>query len=156
MSKDRVIFAIDPGATGCTCVRFDQDPVPLIHRHKEVTEDALAETIRSTAEDCEVIVYLEKVGGYIGVPSTGGQMFPFGDGVGFFRGLCHAWRLRLERPTPQAWQKVYIEAGKSKGKERKKLLKEKAIEIFPRLKVVADNADALLLMDYAVHVEKFR
>lgn len=110
----------------------------------------------------EPYVVLEKVGGFIGTRPGGGvhrnlasghTMFKFGWCYGAIRMALasHGYLVRTTHVTPQVWQKAIGVACKTKGESQnsfKNRLKDRAIELFPNVKVTLKNADALLLAHY--------
>ncbi len=105
-----------------------------------------------------VIVCIEKVSGYQGVPRPGNHMFNFGDGNGFIRGYLKAigYSEKSAIPTlhlvrPQTWQKHHNVIPKKKSEDDrqwKKRLRGYAERAFPSLLVSDKTSDALLIMQY--------
>mgnify|MGYP003145778025 CR=1 FL=1 len=94
-------------------------------------------------------IFLEKVGGYIGVPQTGHSMFNFGRGYGFLIGVLTARQLRLTLIRPQEWQKI-VRAG-TKGDRSptawKNHLRDLACRLYPRQKITLAVSDAYLILE---------
>jgi hypothetical protein len=145
------ILAIDPGLSG-----------GLAHYGPSgITLDAMPTT---DADVCDLmldrlgvsdVVYIEKVGGYIGGKGApGSAMFNFGRNVGFLHGLIAASKTRVIEVPPQRWQKT-IGAGTSKthGKNWKSHLKGLAQQRQPSLHITLKTADAVLIMEHAMLAE---
>jgi hypothetical protein len=101
------------------------------------------------------VVYIEKVGGYVGGKGApGSSMFNFGYNVGFLHGLITASKTRCIEVPPQRWQKT-IGAGTSKthGKGWKGHLKGLAQQRQPRQVITLKTADAVLLLEHAMIAE---
>jgi len=101
------------------------------------------------------VVYIEKVGGYIGGKgSPGSAMFQFGRNVGFIHGLIASMLTRCIEVPPQRWQKT-IGAGTSKthGTRWKAHLKQIAQQRQPRLTITLKTADAVLILEHAMLME---
>ena len=161
-SDDRVYVGIDPGWGGAIAVisRGGVDLVPITE-----DEGLLFERINIFDEIRDALkahFVLEKVGGFIGTRPGGGAhrnlasghtMFKFGWCYGAIRMALAASNMleRTTHVTPQVWQKAIGVACKTKGESQnsfKNRLKDRAIELFPNVKVTLKNADALLLAHY--------
>jgi len=74
--------------------------------------------------------------------------FKFGTNYGIWRGIVASYDLHYAEVSPQKWIKYY-NIGKLTKLERKRALKERAIELFPNLKVTFNISDSLLIANYA-------
>lgn len=149
------ILAIDPGASGGLAWSTSETGW---HSHAMPDTDGdILDLLRSIKASGVERCVLEQVGGFTGVGMPGSAMFNFGDGCGFIRGCLMALRFRVELVTPQKWQKrlslgtVKLSGGKGPWKRR---LKEKAQQLYPTQTVTLKTADALLILDYAIAMEK--
>jgi hypothetical protein len=132
----------------------------------------LREAIATRPIGSEVVVTIEKVGGYAGgAGQPGSAMFSFGKGVGILYGALLMAQVRIEEVTPQKWQKALSLGNKESIRcpinaspiERKRIaaqnaryktewknkLKAEAQRLFPSVKVTLKTADALLIYEYA-------
>jgi len=145
---DKFSIGIDPGASGCVVVLYHGES-PAICRMK-------------TSPKCEVIDFLR---GYVDSPLSSGtahvaleqvasspQMgvrsaFAFGQGYGWLEGVLSALQLPFTYVRPQVWQKdLAIPKKKEKTQpEHKRVLVDKARQLYPKEKITADVADALLI-----------
>jgi hypothetical protein len=101
------------------------------------------------------VVYIEKVGGYVGGKGApGSAMFNFGRNVGFLHGLIASTKTRVIEVTPQRWQKT-LGAGNSKthGTRWKGHLKGLAQQRQPSLHITLKTADAVLILEHALIAE---
>lgn len=147
----KCILAIDPGMSG-----------GLAHYGPSgVTLDAMPATdadVRDLVLDrlgVTDVVYIEKVGGYVGGKGApGSAMFNFGRNVGFIHGLIASTKTRVIEVAPQRWQKT-IQAGvkASYGTGWKAHLKQIAQQRHPRLSITLKTADALLILEHALIAE---
>ena len=97
---------------------------------------------REDVVDVNCIAMIEKVHS---MPKQGvASSFTFGQGYGFLLGCLTALEIPFEYITPQKWQR-YLGC-LSKGD--KNVTKQKAQELFPRLKSTHAIADALLIGEY--------
>lgn len=165
-NEDRVYVGIDPGWGGAIAVICGDVTVTPIPENEydlfQVIHDLInfGDVYRSRPK-----VILEKVGGFIGTRPGGGAHRNLASGHTMFKfGWCYgAIRMALAAThtidedkdvvhvTPQVWQKAIGVACKTKGESQnsfKNRLKDRAIELFPDVKVTLKNADALLLAHY--------
>ena len=101
------------------------------------------------------VVYIEKVGGYIGGKGApGSAMFNFGRNVGFLHGLIASMLVRCVEVPPQRWQKT-IGAGNSKthGTRWKAHLKGIAQQRQPGILITLKTSDAVLILEHAMIAE---
>ena len=152
MKKYKIILGIDPGKMGAiaaiegkevTAHKFPKDLVelPIIVRmyvDKYRIEDikVLIEHVHSFPTDSR--------------PSA----FSFGRNLGQWEGVLSFFELNIETVPPRTWQSFYdIPVIKNKH-ERKTWLKNKALELFPHLKITLANCDSLLIANYAKENER--
>jgi len=151
--ENKTLIAIDPGANGAIVVRtFDGS---IISYKMPDTPKDLFELFKSLRQnDYDVECMLEKVGG---MPKMGGSsMFNFGQGYGHIEMALIANEIKTTTTSPQAWQKTMLIGTKSKlsTTEWKNKLKAKAQQLYPHIKVTLANADALLILEYAINLKK--
>lgn len=158
------IVAIDPGASGAFCELVNGDVV--MHKMPDTDHDVynLVTAIFESTPPSDRVVYLEKVGGFMGSRAGEGDekhnmaaahtMFKFGQNYGFLRGVLTANHCRIELVVPRTWQKDLAIA--ASGVERKRRLKEVAQQRHPDLskKITLQTCDALLLFDYGCRKER--
>jgi len=142
------ILAIDPGASGGLAY---YGPAGIILDSMPATDLDVSILIMDRLAISDV-VYIEKVGGYVGGKGApGSSMFNFGRNVGFLHGLIAASKTRVIEVPPQRWQKT-IGAGTkaTHGTRWKAHLKGIAQQRQPRLVVTLKTADAVLLLEHAM------
>lgn len=142
------ILAIDPGMSGGIAY----------HGHTGIILDSMPVTDQDVSTlildrlGITDVVYIEKVGGYVGGKGApGSAMFNFGRNVGFIHGLIASTKTRVIEVTPQRWQKT-LGAGTSKthGTRWKAHLKQLAQQRLPSLHITLKTADALLILEHAM------
>jgi hypothetical protein len=142
------ILAIDPGMSGG--LAYLGASGIILNSMPETDQDiSVLVSDRLAISD---VVYIEKVGGYVGGKGApGSSMFNFGYNVGFLHGLIAASKTRLIEVPPQRWQKT-IGAGTSKthGKGWKSHLKGLAQQRQPRQVITLKTADAVLILEHAM------
>jgi len=139
-----IAIGIDPGKSGAVVALKDG----------KVKVCRLDQTERDIAEffdwlDAQIsfgggaaLVMLERASAMPGqgVSST----FKFGTGYGFLRGCIAMTTIPMEEVAPAKWQRVM--GCLTKGDKR--ISRARAQQLFPVLKVVHANADALLIAEY--------
>ena len=145
------ILAIDPGASGG--LAYLGDSGIILNSMPETDQDiSVLVSDRLAISD---VVYIEKVGGYVGGKGApGSSMFNFGYNVGLLHGLIAASKTRVIEVPPQRWQKT-IGAGTkaTHGAKWKSHLKGIAQQRQPRQVITLKTADAVLILEHAMIAE---
>lgn len=163
-----IYIGIDPGSAGGIAVDWNGH---VTTKSMPKTDTDIMEYLAEFKGE-NVSVMMEKVGGFIGfrkriinilcphckgtVPyeikegDPGSAMFKFGDGNGYLRGICRAFGFRYDTIAPKSWQKVFnLFKTKYMGKQQwKSVLKNKAQQFYPDIKVTLATADALLILEF--------
>ena len=153
MESTPLILGIDPGAHGALA-SGGLEPAVVTFHGSDVYDLLLATVLGAKARGHPIVAYLEKVGGFTGRPQPGSAMFKFGEGSGYLKGCLRALGVRVILVPPQTWQKGLMGLTGKKGPDRKRALRDEAQRRFPAIKCTLDNADALLIWDYAVRQER--
>jgi len=137
------ILGIDPGASGGIAI------VGVVTEAVKMpdTERDLIELVREYARQADRAV-IERVSAMPGNGVAG--MFKFGMSYGALRMALIAVGIPFEAVTPAKWQSglgVPKRGGKTKT-QHKNVLKAKAQELFPALKITHATADALLIAEW--------
>ena len=164
---DNLYIGIDPGKSGGIvgiCDMCDMDGrLKDEHRQKvqmykcgknvdQMYESMLDLLFLSQNSNMNIYIMIEHVHSFPGqgVVST----FSFGQNYGRWEGIIAAQELYNDIVSPQKWMSYYnIPKGLPK-KDRKKILKDKAQELFPEQKVTLSVSDALLIANYCRHIKK--
>ena len=144
-----IFLGIDPGKTGGISLHrgdiveaygfTDKTPMDIYCVIRQYMRTGLKLAPHSNEKP---IAMIEKVHS---MPKQGvASSFTFGKGYGFLLGCLTALEIPFEYVTPQKWQR-YLGC-LSKGD--KNVTKQKAQELFPRLKITHAIADALLIGEY--------
>lgn len=149
-----ITLAIDPGANGAFAVSY---PDGSVSAHKFTSESDFLDSMQELAtqanlENLQITAFVEQVGGFVGKAQPGSAMFNFGRNFGFILGTCQALRFQIILIPPQRWQKLFPTSAKKNTSPtlHKRQLKDHAARLFPQLKVTLANADALLMLHYAL------
>lgn len=138
---ERLVVGVDPGMSGAlVAITLGGDYAD--HVRGDDTEDDQANWLRNLQPRIAFAIY-ESVHS---MPKQGvASSFTFGSSFGFLRGILSAHNIRRDKVTPQKWQTFL----KCKTGGNKNISKRKAQELFPKVKVTHQIADALLLAEYA-------
>ena len=142
------ILAIDPGMSGGLAYLGASG---IILNSMPTTDQDISVLVSDRLAISDV-VYIEKVGGYVGGKGApGSSMFQFGRNVGFLHGLIAASKTRVIEVPPQRWQKT-IGAGTkaTHGAKWKAHLKQIAQQRQPRQVITLKTADAVLILEHAM------
>jgi hypothetical protein len=154
MSTPKRTIAIDPGKSGGIAIKYPDKSISIQGMPKTETEvvAVLLEHVEQAKIDREeVVLVIEKVGGFVGKGQPGSSMFTFGRGAGVIIGAAIALRIPIVEITPQQWMKGLGlgTKGKRTPAQWKRHLIDQAKKRHPTLlNVNANTADALLLLNY--------
>lgn len=157
----KLIIAVDPGTKGALAWRFywgnDHCTTGVIRFSQRTTGEAVREAFDNLAgfEDhtVERVAYVERVSAMPGqgVSST----FKFGAAFGRIQGALEVAQVPVRLVTPAQWMKGYgLPKAKDGKSAHKRALREVAVRLYPDRKVTLEEADALVLLDYAIRTER--
>lgn len=147
-------IGIDPGASGgLVCIsgyaqlnQWTVETTPMPD-----TELDLLVWLRDRSHNAWAVI--EQVGGYIqGNPTPGSAMFHFGANYGALRMALTAASIPFDSIIPRKWQQGVGITPKRPDETKstfKRRLKQRAQQLFPKVKVTLAVADALLIAEYA-------
>lgn len=158
---DKTIYiGIDPGASGAMAIRYASGAIVAFPWQGEADFVSDIENIAElmVLENYDVVAVVEQVGGFVGKAQPGSAMFKFGENYGFIRGALAMAQIPYRLVRPQEWQKGLPKTPKLSDKalakrQHKNDLKDRAAQLFPKVKVTLANADALLILDYAMNLK---
>ena len=163
MNDYRLIIAVDPGVHGAVAVNFPKElksKAQGVYSYKWTGEAEAVDLVKELAaysanELVQAEAYIEQVGGYLkGKPAPGSAMFNFGRNFGFWLAAFSYAGIPLRFVRPQAWQRGLPVKAAVQGAARKRALRDVAAKLYPQIRVTLDNADALLLLDYAIRARE--
>ena len=97
---------------------------------------------------------VEDVPAFVSAATSNASSFKLGYNFGFIVGALRALRLPTHLVKPQIWQKGLQGLRPKLGyTDRKRILKDNAIRLYPDLKITNATADAVLIMDWARNSE---
>ncbi len=145
----KTIIAIDPGNSGGIAVY--EHGMYQIYKMPETPMDIL-NLFRSFKETSSTICYIEKVHAY---PKQGVvSVWTFSANFHYLIMALLVCEIPTEMVLPNTWMKTMGlgTRGEDKG-EWKRKLKQLAQQLYPSIKITLWNADALLLLNYAIKIE---
>ena len=152
MKKYKIILGIDPGKMGAIAI-IKGKKVTAYKFPKELEDLSVIVKMyvdKYKTEDIKVLI--EHVHAF--PTDSRPSAFSFGRNLGHWEGVLSTFELEIDTVAPRTWQSFYdIPVIKNKH-ERKHWLKNKALEMFPKLKITLANCDALLIANYAKENER--
>jgi len=144
-----VLLAIDPGAKGGYAatdgVSFHTGALPQ-------TEGDIIGLLKSLAP---TELFLEDLVKYTGVKMPSSAMAVYASNWGFIKGVAQTMGCRLVLVKPQQWIKSLGLGSATEGKTVwKNKLKSRAQQLRPNEKITLQNADAVLILEYALLSKK--
>ena len=145
----KTIVACDPGVNGGFAIKT-QDGIILLPMSG--SESGIAQMITGFKVS-ESHFWIEKLPKFVSAVTPAATMATLHENYGICQGLAYAYGYALHRVEPKVWQEPLGLAGRkacATGPEWKRKLKSKAQELYPHLDVTLGNADALLILHYAL------
>jgi len=163
MQTEPIIIGLDPGCSGGISWRCPGNPKPFIQAiPMPDTEGQILHELRSimrsgVEQNRDVHCYMERLRPFIGLggrnvagPAQIGRMM---ENYGFLRGVIQTLGMKLVMVEPKKWQNYFSLGTKKKAGSPdnwKRKCKAEAERRFPALSVTLKNADALLILDFAL------
>ena len=139
------IIAFDPGKAGGASVRHANGSIEL---HSFKTESGYLEILQPLLPSSYEVV-VEDVPAFVSSATSNASSFKLGYNFGFIVGMSRALGFATHLLRPQTWQKGLSGLKPKMGyTERKRMLKDNAIRLYPDLKITNATADAVLIMNY--------
>jgi len=139
------IIAFDPGKAGGASVRHANGSIEL---HSFKTESGYLEILQPLLPSSYEVV-IEDVPAFVSSATSNASSFKLGYNFGFIVGMSRALGFATHLLRPQTWQKGLAGLKPKMGyTERKRMLKDNAIRLYPDLKITNATADAVLIMNY--------
>ena len=139
------IIAFDPGKAGGASVRHPNGSIEL---HSFKTESGYLEILQPLLPSSYEVV-IEDVPAFVSSATSNASSFKLGYNFGFIVGMSRALGFATHLLRPQTWQKGLSGLKPKMGyTERKRMLKDNAIRLYPDLKITNATADAVLIMNY--------
>lgn len=148
----KILLAVDPGSSGGYAFKSSDSELVVTGNLPDNDSDTieLLREIKSQADQCELAI--EAVSSF-GGPVIAASMSKLFGNKRFIEGAAVALGFRVVNVSPQKWQK-HFSLGKKKDCENstawKRKLKTEAVRRNPDLKVTLNNADALLILEWAL------
>lgn len=146
-----VIIGIDSGASGGVAIIFPNgeaqaSPIGSVSDLCEVFKDAIRHSEKS---GYFIEAALEEVTGYIGgKPQPASRSFVLGKSYGAIIGLLIGLEIPFRTVRPQKWQSGLSGVKGLSYAQRKRKLKDYAVQMYPHLKPTLKTADAILIANF--------
>ena len=142
------MIAVDPGVKGAMAYDVGNGPVATVWGGVDKMHDELTTALSVLLlQSKQPTVYLEHVTSSPIMSKK--SAFTFGHNFGQWETLFYCFNVRVELVKPQMWQRGIPGLAGKTGNVRKLALKAQAVRLFPQLRITKDNADALLILNYA-------
>ncbi len=138
-------IGIDPGKNGCIAWT---DGVTMRFEKMPDTIQGVWNVFRGIAMEGSCIAGLESVSSSPGMGVV--SAFTFGNGFGHLEMALTGWEIPFIRIRPQKWQQYM--GCLTKGD--KNVSKARAQELFPLIKIIHSNADAILIAEYCRQTQR--
>ncbi len=143
-----LLVALDPGKSGCIATYNSEAENPIVTYRMPETEQDTYEILKLLKQSTDRILGLiEEITTWGMQPNA--QCLLYGN-YKQLRGFMIALSIPFDDVPPKQWQKeigITYPKGTSYN-ERKKAARAKAQQMFPQVKVDAQNADALLILEF--------
>lgn len=148
------IIGIDPGKNGGVSLYYEDLKTVCAEGISDKTEKEVCKILREIKSLGECKAYIEKVHAAPGQGVV--SMFSFGQNYGFWKGLLTALEISYEEVPPQTWQAFLGINTRGKGtySERKRLLKQRAEQLYPNVSITLHTADAILISEYGKRINR--
>ena len=146
---NKTIVACDPGVNGGFAVQTD-DGILLFPMPESLPD---MQSLLSMLKRTDSHFWIEKVPKFVSKLTPASAVATLHENYGIMQGLAYAMGYALHRVEPKVWQEPLGLGGRkacATGPEWKRKLKSKAQELYPHLDVTLGNADALLILHYAL------
>lgn len=144
------IIGIDPGLSGGIAVLGAEKDCALPFSTMSETEEFLIDLIKSESISLfkafveEPPVFFQGAGGGLASQAK------LHRNLGQYEGLLMGVGIPFETISPKKWQKGLPGLAKLKGVERKRALKNLAVQRYPQLKPTLKTCDAILIAEYGL------
>jgi hypothetical protein len=149
MNLNNSFVGIDPGnGGGIAVLTEDEDGLDIVSRKFPTDVRDVGMFLKAATNNTNHRVAIEKVHSMPnqGVKST----FTFGMNYGIWIGALRTLDIDFIKIQAKQWQEYYEIPKQPNYYDRKKALKNKAIELFPNERVTMYTADALLIANYCM------
>jgi crossover junction endodeoxyribonuclease RuvC len=133
-----VIIGVDPGLSGGVAAFIDGEAIAW---KMPDTEKGIYDLFVGLSQPAFALIERSQAYPKMGVSGA----FNYGTNYGFLRGCLISCGIPFEEVAPAKWQKVM----RCQSAGDKNVTKQKAQQLFPKLKITHATADALLIAEYA-------
>ena len=142
------IIAFDPGKAGGLAHIGPGEGLETIVLRPWTVEHELSDYLREL-NPAGYDAVIEDVPAYVSAATSNASSIKLGYNFGYIMGCLRTLQFRAHLVKPREWQKGVQGLKPRMGyTERKRMLKDNAIRLYPDLKVTNATADALLILNY--------
>ena len=152
-----VVIGIDSGASGGICVIYPDREAKAspLGNISELGDILISARGYAFDKGYAVETFVEEVTGYIpGKPQPASRSFVLGKSYGAILGLLMGLGIPFRTVRPAKWQHGLSGIRGVGYSERKRKLRDYAVQRYPKLKPTLKTADAILIADYGKGVIK--
>lgn len=140
-----ITIGVDPGASGGVAYHSEAEGIFEAHNLYPMS-NLLNNLIMFRQEDWKMQVVVEDVPPYTGSNIPQSASFKLGKSCGMVEGLALGERLPCYKVTPRDWQKSLPGIKGKTGNDRKKILKDICLRLYPNLIPTLKTCDAILIL----------
>ena len=142
------IIAFDPGkAGGLAHISPGDGPEAIVLRPWTVEHELSDYLHQINPAGYDAVV--EDVPAFVSAVTSNASSFKLGYNFGYIMGCLRSLKFRTHLVRPREWQKGLQGLKPKMGyTDRKRMLKDNAVRLYPDLKVTHATADALLILNY--------
>ena len=144
-SHSKTFVGIDPGKSGAITI------LGGIYNKPEKCPDntidmAVLFGIGMKGSTFDTVVGIEKVWAF--PTDAKSRAFAFGMNYGMWHGIAGSFEVKMKEVVPREWMSHFEVPKKLTKTQRKRWIKEKAMSMYPKVKVTLYNADSMLIARY--------
>ena len=148
-SQDKTYVGIDPGKSGAITI-LEGDYIKSYKCPDNAIDMAILFGIGINHSVFDTVVGIEKVWAF--PTDAKSRAFAFGMNYGMWHGIAGSFEVKMKEIVPREWMSHFGVPKKLKKQHRKRWIKEKAMSLYPKVKITLYNADSVLIARYLQEV----
>ena len=144
-SHSKVFVGIAPGKSGAITV-LQGNKIKSYKCPDNTIDMAVLFGIGMKGSTLNTVVGIEKVWAF--PTDAKSRAFAFGMNYGMWHGIGGSFEVKMKEITPREWMSHFEVPKKLTKTHRKRLIKEKAMSMYPKIKVTLYNSDSILIARY--------
>ena len=138
-------MGIDPGKSGGITI-LEGDGIKSYKCPDNPIDMAVLFGIGMNGSKLDVVVGIEKVWAF--PTDARSRAFNFGVNCGMWYGIAGSFEVKMKEIIQRTWMSYYEVPKKLTKQHRKRWIKEKAMSMYPKVKVTLYNSDSILIARY--------